>query len=392
MSSAFNPAAVTITLKNWLLGICHAVDSSSDVTTVKLDSIGTAKPTTNLFLYQVEANPGYASFDLPARRSDGSLATKPLIAINLSYLVSFSASSELAANVLMGAVVRAIHAHPGLSRNQITTAVATDTSLSTATLADQKEAIKLSMPPISLDELSKIWGMFSGSKYSLSIHLQVTTIILESDFDPEPALPVRRFTPSVIPNLGPAIEAISIKGGKPIDPIETGATLVLQGHDLQQAGLKIRLDTGDELTPTSSTEVPGAIEVVLPATVPAGLRQLCTEIPSNAHTLSSATVPFILRPKLNSATVKPGKKVELKFDPIIGVSQNAQAIFSLTTGGIADQHSIDLPSAGRPFSKATVDCSTFPAGKYIVRLRVDGAESLLAFFDVAPTVRPEVTL
>jgi len=392
MSSLLNPAAVTVTLRDWLLEVCHDVDSGSDVTMVRPDKISIIKPTVNLFLYQIEQNPAYTGFDLATRRGDGTLAKKPLTAINLSYLVSFAASTELASNMLMGAVVLALHAHPGLTRTQITASVAGESTLTGATLATQPEAIKLSMPPISLDELSKIWGMVNGAQFWLSIHVLASTVVLESDFDPESALPVRRFTASAVPSLGPTIDSIAAKGRPITDPIETGATLVLRGTNLLKAGLKVHFDTDETVVPTNSADVVGALEVVPPATVPMGLRQLRLDSTSGSHTVSSGVFPFVLRPKLASAVIKPGKKVELTFSPAIKASDTAVAVLSLLTGDFGDQHRVELPAVGRPFTKATIDCSTFPAGDYIVRLRVNDAESLLAFQDVAPKVQPVVTL
>ncbi|MDR3692467.1 MAG: DUF4255 domain-containing protein [Fimbriimonas sp.] len=399
MSSALNPAAVTRTLRDWLFGVCHAIDSGSDVSMVRPDKISTAKPTVNLFLYQIEHNPGYAGGDLGTRRSDGSLAKRPTTAINLSYLVSFAASSEIASNNLMGAVVLAIHAHPGLTRSQIAASIAADPLLDGATLATQTEAIKLSMPQISLDELSKIWGMVTGAQFWLSIHVLATTVILESDSDPEAALPVRGFSAAALPSFGPSIDSIWSKGHRVSDPIETGATLVLKGANLLQpgtnilnAGLTLTLDSGETIVPTKSADVPDAIEAILPSSVPAGLRQLGAQFTSSGHTVTSGIFPFLLRPILASATVLPGNNVQLVFTPSISADQAAFAVFSLLSGDFADQHRIELPSAGRPYLTATVDCSGFPAGDYIVRLRVDGAESLLQFQSVAPKVQPVVTL
>jgi Pvc16 N-terminal domain len=391
MSSALNPAAVTLTLVSWLTDVCHEFSGAATVSAGKLDAIAAGTTSTNLFLYQIEKNPGYASFDLATRNSKGEVVAKPLTAIDLSYLVSFSGQNEQASNALMGYVIRAIHGMPGLSRARIQAAIA-GTPIAAATLADQEPAIKLTMPSISLDELSKIWGMFSGSNYCLSIHLCASTVVLESDFDPEPALPVRSFAPGVVPNLGPSLESVVSKGLTAADGIETGATLVISGKNLGAPGLQIKLDSGESLTPTPILSPIGAVEVTLPASVPAGIRQLGAETITPNGPLTSGILPFVLRPKLASATKTTAKNVRLVFTPSIGVNQSASAVFSLVGGSTSDQFRIDLPSSGRPFVQAVVDCAAIPNGRYFVRLRVDGAESLLSFHDTNPTIRPEVTL
>lgn len=194
MSNSLAIAAVTGTLYELLRGVIHAVPGVSsepeltdtDITRKPLDLArdSEAKSQLNLFLYQVSPNAAHAS-----RRGDSGPAP---VALNLHYLISAYGKNgdELLAHRLLGRAVRALHDHPVLSSQRIADAIHTYPELSGGDLDLQKEHIRVTPLPLSMEDLAKLWGACHG-KYRLSVAYQVSVVLLESTLPVLQAKPVQ---------------------------------------------------------------------------------------------------------------------------------------------------------------------------------------------------------
>ena len=79
-------------------------------------------PGVNMFFFQVTPNAALRNDDLPLRRSDGTLSTRPRAAVDLHYLFTFYGDeSTYEPERLLGCVVSALHARPALARADLPT-------------------------------------------------------------------------------------------------------------------------------------------------------------------------------------------------------------------------------------------------------------------------------
>src|SRR4028119_2199144 len=85
-------AAATLTLQNMLL---DAIQEAMPGATVKTGPPEVRPPEEvgegliNVFLFKVEPNKVWRNEDLPTRLSDGSIVRKPVLAVDIHYLLSF---------------------------------------------------------------------------------------------------------------------------------------------------------------------------------------------------------------------------------------------------------------------------------------------------------------
>ena len=130
----------------------------------------TTKPTSSIiFLYQVTPNLGWRNADLPARDGRGNRIANPPLALDLHYLVTAYGTQDLNAEVLLGYAMQLLHETPVITRAQLRTVLGTPSpvdgtfvpgrfgTLSAEDLADQIELIKIVPNYLSSEELSKLW-------------------------------------------------------------------------------------------------------------------------------------------------------------------------------------------------------------------------------------------
>lgn len=189
MSNQLSIATVTCALR-YLLTPSVRLVPGAQVTTVRPDSLGTAKMTrgVNLYLYRVTPNTNFRNVDVPTRRADGSVADKPTQVVDLHYLITtFGDATKLEAQLLMGAVVGRMHEYTVLTGSIIEEAVNMNESIVDGSdLDEQKPRARVILQDMSDDELSKVWSVLYQVPYHLTVAYKVGPIFLESDLDVEP--------------------------------------------------------------------------------------------------------------------------------------------------------------------------------------------------------------
>jgi hypothetical protein len=151
-----------------------------------------------LFLYQVTPNAALRNLDLPTRDSNGQrVVQRPQIALDLHYLFSFYGDDEkLEPQLLMGEVMRDIHARPMLSRQTIAAIInnigdaARKQIIQDSEIGSSIELVKFTPSVLSLDDMFKLWSVFSQTPYVLSVAYQATVVLIEAEESPQTALPV----------------------------------------------------------------------------------------------------------------------------------------------------------------------------------------------------------
>ena len=193
MSNQLSIAAATCALRYMLTPSLRLVPGAQ-VTTVRPDGLGKNKLTRgiNLYLYRVTPNGSFRNVDIPTRRADGSVASKPTQAVDLCYLItSYGDDTKLEPQLLMGAAVARFHEMPVLTTALIDEAIdAHGDIVDGADLGEQKPKPRVLLDAMTDDELSKIWSVLYQVPYQLTTAYRVGPLFLESDLDVEPREPV----------------------------------------------------------------------------------------------------------------------------------------------------------------------------------------------------------
>jgi len=406
-------AALADLVEDW----ADAAVAGTDVATVRPDTLDPAEDQSaiTVFLYQVSHNPSSSNRDLPTRRADGTLADRPLVALDLDYLLTFFGDERTQVpERLLGAAVTGLEAEPILSHQRVLDAVASRPHLAGSGLADQVERVRLTPVRLNLEELSKLWSVFFQTTYRLSVPYRASVVLLRPDLATRPALPVRRRNLYVTLLRQPAIDAAEAAGDDPGAPLVAGGTLRLRGRRLLGAPTRVAVDgedfavdpdgvRDDEVrVPLSAPPFPAArfragvhgVQVVHP-------RRMGT--PETLHQgVASNVVPFVLRPSIAPPAVPAGPavlapttggdglvsaEIDLRFAPPVGKEQRIALLLNRLdppAGAAPEAYAFEAPSRNRPAEPATttqlaVPVSGVEPGSYLVRVQVDGAESAVGF-------------
>lgn len=435
MSNALAIAAVTAVLKDRLNDGLINSDLQSlgsfSVTCLPPDRFGIGgadeAPANrlNLYLYRVSPNTGWSNQRLPSRTSAGTRTTNPYLALDLHYLLSAYGSEELNDQILLGYGMQVLHETPVLSRDAVRLSLgggAVDGAilppafqqLGAADLAEQVEQIRLTPYYPDLEATSHLWSSFNTSLRPTALY-QATVALIESKASTRTALPVRERRLYVPTLRRPRIERVLSQpdaGTPPSEggPILHGHNLVLLGSGLQGDVTRVRL--GDLTVEEVDLELNARrLVFTLPGSLLAGVQGVQV-----AHAVakegSSETIPtersnlqaFVLNPSFDPANVslqdvalvdagEPAGPVNgtVRIDFAHPVGRQQQVQLSLneldppadtaprTYGfeatplapGVESASQIDFPIQG--VAQAT----------YLLRVRIDGAESSLELTDGA---------
>lgn len=421
MSNTHAIAAVTATLRYVLSeAIGHEPDPvpNRTVTTLRpaqlADLTGTDGPARglNVFCYQVTPNHAWNLHDLPTRGPSGSLTKRPLAALDLHYLVTAYGSEEaLEPQRLLAQAELALATTPVLTKDVVEAAIdAYDTGttafLARSDLAGQPEPVKLSPAPLSLEEISKLWGVL-GTPYLLSQAYTATVVLIEADLPARSPLPVRTRNLQVRPFTRAEIASVVTQDG---EPATAGSTIVIEGSGLASARAYVAVG-GCRLAPTAGS-TSARVVVDLPTTqvadpstgevgsAPAGVHGLQVVHVRPADPASgepervtgrSNAAPLVVVPTVSNLSAA-GSQVSLRVAPALAEGQRVVVTFGRfpEAGGPPDTPprvvaatlppwpAQAAPTAGDPSrTDLQVDLDDpLPAGTWLVRVSVDGVESI----------------
>ena len=278
-----------------------------------------------------------------------------------------------------------------LTRDVVTAAVDqysgdTETAfLGSSDLADEVELVKLSPATLSLEEMSKLWGVLD-TPYLLSLTYLATVVLIAADLTPTLALPVRTRSLIVAATGPPRIAAIN---ADPVNAaIGTGTTLVVRGTGLTGPGAALRV--GPALIPPAAGATAQELRVIVDADVPAGVHaaQVVHRTPAGgggvppAHvTATSNAVPLLVRPSVVVADIDD-EDVKLTITPPLQAGQRLTIMLGRLEGGApGDRDAVTLvqppvPADDAPQTIVMIDRDDVPDGRWLVRVQVDGVESL----------------
>lgn len=441
MSTVLAIASVTQVLKDLLndglidhdiTGITGGNVTVTALSPDKIDTTPDNEPSQlNLFMYQATPNLGWSNRGLPSRNGRGERISNPPLALDLHYLLTAYGANELHTEILLGYGMQLFHENPVLVRDAIRRALAPPSpvggglpsnlqALSTSELADQVEQIKITPEILNTEELSKLWAAFQA-KYRPTAAYKATVVIIESRRSTKPALPVRDRNIYVIPFQEARIEKIKSQSapGAPIvenHKILMGYKLVIEGNQLKSDVVKVNI-SGVEITPAAEDISSTRIILPLPSDLSAGIQsvqvihQTLMGSPPEPHRgIESNVAAFVLSPDIQSfnvtnvqgtGTALRSADIRLTVTPEVGESQRVILLLNefITGATTALPHSysfhappMTLLSPPAPTGDITIPISGVKAGRYLLRIQVDGAESPLETDAVGRFHAPQITI
>lgn len=365
-------------------------------------------PEVRIFLYRVEPSASWRTTALPSRTSTGQTCERPQIGLTLHYLLScLGSESRLEPQRMLGSVVRTLAARPLLTRAAIDAmvqaALAQDPQhpLGNADLSQQPELVRLSPLPLSLDELSTVWSSFFQTPYRLSAAYEASVVVLTADETPTRALPVRERHLFATTILRPTIRRTASVDG-PLVPVLPGAVVELVGSQLRDQEITVVAFGGEEVSPAPEDTGGERIEVTVPATVRAGVNgvrvvhfRLMGEPPQPRLAAQSNVVPLVVSPQLQplaanavhdvAADPDTGLRsgaIGVSVEPPVGNRQHVTLLLNAVPGGTGESYVFEderRDAEGEPEETTDLDLpfAGVAAGDYLLRVAVDGAETVL---------------
>jgi hypothetical protein len=401
MSNVLAIAAATRTLRNLLLAQMPLLDtdlSDLEVTLQPPDVArkGITKAQLNLYLYQVVYNAAWRNMDMPGRVRPGEMA-QPALALNLHYLITAwgrgDSDTDAVNHRVLAAAMSTLHDRAVLDGNDIRNALLDND------LADQVERIRLTPLPQNVDELSKLWTAFQ-TNYRVSSAYEATVVLIDSQAPARASLPVLKrgaqdrgvFTAA---SAAAALEALVFPHAQVAARL--GDDIVMSGRQLSTVNTvarfsSLRVDVPVDIVPVAG-DAAGSLRVHLADSiqdVDAASRwapgiytvALLTQSPGLPALLSNE-LPLALAPIITVAplTAAPGTvALTLTCMPRI---RDAQRVLMLFGDQLIPPKSISNPADPHEPTDLTFDVPGVVKGIYVVRLRVDGADSIPVDFSGA---------
>ncbi|GAB1543812.1 DUF4255 domain-containing protein [Scytonema sp. NUACC21] len=400
MSNYLAIATVTATLQRILQAAVQVDVPGARVTTVRPDASGSGTPEVgvNIYLYQATPNPAWRNYDLRNRRPKGELIKHAQAGLDLYYIMTFHGNEvELEPQRLLGSSVRTIVDHPILTPQMIQETVHNPTFsfLAGSTLDQQVERVTIVPSIMNTEELSKIWSVFFQSPYVLSFAFQGGAVLIEGNKQSGRPLPVKGIDFYTTPNQ-PTISQVMSEAGVN-QPIVANTGVIIRGALLQGERTQVRI--GDaKLTPHKESEKEIRLELsLLPAQegrwLRAGVQSLQVLHPISRRArfeperfVGSNVVPFVLCPTIIEVGVGAledngdgfySALLRVQVDLTVGVGQ--RTLLFLNERSLSQPAAYIFTANSRVEDTNVVEISIHDvkAGEYLVRIQIDGAESLL---------------
>lgn len=389
MSNALSVSAVTAALRNLLDRALRDEPLGTTVTTRVPDK---ARDTVsgnqlNVFLYHATLDAAFRNMPVPGPVRDSGTGRPPLPLCLHYLLTAYGADDDdVVGHRVLGGAMSVMHDHTLLSPADIGATLGDEGPVD---LQHQREGLRITYQPLSLEEMSKLWTTFQ-TQYRISAAYEVSVILIDSVLPSRPALPVLRRGPDdagadvlggLVPPL-PTIESVSVPD--PRGAAALGDTVVLAGHHLAGA-TRVRLahallSTPHEL-PVAAAGTERSVSVILPVAdagaLPSGSYTVTLVVPGTdgGPERTSNSAVFALGPRITRIT--PPSPVPLTTAGAVTLTvtltpdpRPAQQVRLL----LGDHEFVSEPASPAPGRRDFVVRNLDP-GAYLARLRIDGFDS-----------------
>jgi hypothetical protein len=336
----------------------------------------------NLFLYQILPNAAWRNMNIPSQVATGETGNPPL-ALTLHYLLTaFGKDNDTTlpfGHHLLAKAMSILYDHALLGPDEIR--AATSATFPGSDLDKQIERVRITLQPMSLEEISKLWtGLVT--QYRLSVGYEVSVMLIDSTQAKKTPLPVLtrgvKAPASLIPPF-PALDQIQFPNSQTSALL--GDSLILTGNNLDGTSVGLVFNHPLWNAPIEIPPQPGgtAIQVTViipnsPANWPAGFYtvSLMVQRPTETYRRTTNQLSFGLAPKITIAPASaagPNITYTVTCSPEVRPEQYAALL-------LGDQEIVAQPHTTQTAS-LSFQAQNLSAGKYFVRLRVDGVDSLL---------------
>lgn len=397
MSNALAIAATTATLRSLLDTLVPPLVGVDGVkVTAQPPDVagkGTDDAQLNLFLYQTVINGAWRNMDMPRQVRPGETGAPPL-ALNLHYLITAYGrggdDKETVSDRLMGGAMSVLHDHPVLDRDEI------ENALKDSGLPEQFERLKITPLPMGLEEMSKLWMVFQ-TQYRISAAYEVTVVLIDSRRPVKASLPVLRRGEedrgvAAVAGAAPSLREIRLPRSQPAARL--GEDIAILGDQLTVDGTKVRFTSTRGLPPIlldpQAGAKPGEIAVHIPDAAQdisrwapgfytvALVQQRDGIPPIVSNELAFALAPRITVAPKNVPIVLPATDVEIDLTltctPRVADGQRVLLLFGERQIDASDK--VTNPANEAQPSEIAITLSHVKKGDYVVRLRVDGVDSI----------------
>jgi hypothetical protein len=385
MSNPLAIAAVTATLRNLLAAALATEADLNDalVTVQPLDKARDATATVNqlnLFLYLISPNAAWRNQDMPGRVQQGDVASPPL-ALNLFYLLSaYGRDNDVEkpfSHLLLGQAMSILSDHPLLGHDEIAAALPNND------LGDQVERVRITLQPLSIEDISKLWAGFQ-MQYRLSVAYEIAVVLIDTQRPVRAAPPVLVRGPGgrgfdSTSNLLSAYPRLtSLTPPRPVRPGETirAAGTGLTGDVVTAQFAPQRL--GQPVVAAAAPNPAGGFSVAVPAGLPAGPCMFSLRVSTAGAIRPTNELPLLLAPRITSAM--PVQVALRRRNPSVSLDIEPPALPGQRVALILGDREIQATASAAGHLTFTLTGVT--AGTYLARVRVDGVDSL-------PMVDPE---
>jgi hypothetical protein len=409
VSSYLTIATVTASLRHRVQEAITADVPNATVTTTRPGAAtGASGPHVGIYLYRVTPNVAARNADLPTRSVDGRLVRRPRAALDLHYLLTFTGDEQsLEPQRLLGSVVRALHTAPIIDRDLIRRTITDRTYpfLSASDLGEEPEQVKLAPAFLSLEETSHIWSVFFQTPYVLSAAWDASVVFVEGKETPRRVLPVQSRHIHVGPIPAVIIDVVEHRDGPP-NPIVVDSPIRLTGHGFGRPDVRVKLaDSIVAIAEVSDTELVVDLSSVLAWSLRAGVQPIQVTVPlvSGApQNVESNIAPFVLHPRIETLGYQPPPRgaaearallnaqqghavrvsppfIRVRAKPVVGARQRAELLLTRVDGDERSLHTLKAPDGRGDDEVVEFPSAGVAPGTWLAILRVDGADSPLAF-------------
>ncbi len=397
MTSFEGIATVTAALRQRLLETVQVDVPSATVTTLRPADPGTSgipQIGVNLFLFAVHVSASHRNRDLPLRTAQGDLRQKPMIPLDLDYLVSFYGDQNNSAHLLVGSVMRSLYARPILTAAMIEAVEGPGSGLASG-LADQTDRVRFTPLALPIEEMSKLWSVFFQTSYALSAAFRAGPVMIEADEPVSVGPPVLTPQLAVYGLTPPSITGVRLAGADASAPITAGASVDLIGSGFDPANAEVLV--GPAVVAPAAGGTGARLTITLPAGLAAGavLAQIRQTVPVGSPPVArpgplSNSFAFALHPVVTqsgtgydiavtdltgSGAAPRSATVTVGLAPAVGTTQTVTIELLDLSGAV--QYQFAAPARTAAAGSIAFAVSGVAAGTYVVRARVDTAASLV---------------
>ena len=389
MSNPLAIAATTLTLQAILQSTIVSDPADTDLTDTTVTILPPDKARgngnanqLNLFLYQILPNAAWRNMNIPSQVATGETGNPPL-ALTLHYLLTaFGKDNDTTlpfGHHLLAKAMSILYDHALLGPDEIRSA--TSATFPGSDLDKQIERVRITLQPMSLEEISKLWtGLVT--QYRLSVGYEVSVMLIDSTQAKKTPLPVLtrgvKAPASLIPPF-PALDQIQFPNSQTSALL--GDSLILTGNNLDGTTVGLVFNHPLWSAPVEIPPLPGGtatqVTVIIPnspANWPAGFYtvSLMVQRPTETYRRTTNQLSFGLAPKITIApptSAGPNITYTVTCSPEVRPEQYAALL-------LGDQEIVAQPHTKQTAS-LSFQAQNLSTGKYFVRLRVDGVDSLL---------------